>query len=59
MGSAIFGTLMGLLAFLGLFIASHAKDGALHLAGLLLFLFGVVNIFVLIRKLTEPRTDQR
>jgi hypothetical protein len=39
---------------LGLFLAAGARDGAIHLAGWLLFLFGLVNIFVLIHKLTEP-----
>lgn len=54
MGYAIYGAVMGLLAILGLFIAAGARDGAIHLAGLLLFLFGVINVFVIIHKLTEP-----
>ena len=54
MAYAIYGALMGLLAILGLFLATGARDGAIHLAGWLLFLFGLVNIFVLIHKLTEP-----
>jgi|GEM_PF-3630265 len=54
MGAAIYGGVMGLLAILGLFIAAGAHDSAIHLAGWLLFLFGLVNIFVLIHKLTEP-----
>ncbi len=54
MAYAIYGALMGLLSILGLFLAAGARDGAIHLSGWLLFLFGLVNIFVLIRKLTEP-----
>ncbi len=54
MAHAIYGAVMGILAILGLMLASAAKDQALHIAGFLLFLFGVVNIFALIRKLTEP-----
>ncbi len=54
MAAAIYGVVMGFLAILGLFLASGAKDVAIHLAGLLLFLFGVVNIFVLIHRLTAP-----
>ncbi|MCL6608051.1 MAG: hypothetical protein K6T74_08170 [Geminicoccaceae bacterium] len=54
MGHAIYGAVMGLLAILGLFIAAGARDGAIHVAGWMLFLFGVINIFVLIHKLTEP-----
>jgi hypothetical protein len=54
MGAAIYGAVMGLLAILGLFVAARAHDGAIHLAGFLLFLFGVINIFALIHKLTEP-----
>ncbi len=54
MAAAIYGVVMGFLAILGLFLASGAEDGAIHLAGFLLFLFGVVNIFVLIHEATEP-----
>jgi hypothetical protein len=54
MGSVIYGVLMGALSILGLFLAAGARDGAIHLAGLLLFLFGLATIFVLIHKLTEP-----
>lgn len=54
MAAAIYGLVLGILAILGLFLAAHARDGAMHLAGLLLFLFGVVNIFALIHKLTAP-----
>ncbi len=54
MGAAIYGVVMGILALVGLFLASGAHDPAIHLAGLLLFLFGVVNIFALIHKLTAP-----
>jgi hypothetical protein len=48
MGQWIFGALMGLLALLGLGLAARAQDGAFELFGYLLFLFGVVIIFVLI-----------
>lgn len=58
MAAAIYGVVMGLLAILGLFLASGAKDAAIHLAGFLLFLFGVVNVFVLIHKTTEPRRGE-
>lgn len=58
MGYAIYGAVMGLLAILGLFIAAGARDGAIHLAGLLLFLFGVINVFAIIHKLTEPPRRQ-
>lgn len=54
MGYGIYGAVMGLLAIFGLFLAAGARDGAIHLAGLLLFLFGVINVFALIHKLTEP-----
>jgi hypothetical protein len=54
MGYAIYGAVMGLLAILGLFLAAGARDGAIHLAGWLLFLFGVINVFALIHELTEP-----
>lgn len=54
MGMVIHGVLMAALAILGLFLASGARDATMHGAGLLLFLFGVVNIFVLIHRLTEP-----
>lgn len=54
MAAAIYGVLMGALAILGLFLAAGARDGAIHLAGLLLFLFGLVTIFVLIHRLTGP-----
>lgn len=52
MAAAVFGVVFGLLAILGLFLAAGAHDAAIHLAGLLLFLFGVVNVFALIHKLT-------
>lgn len=54
MAAAIYGALMGAVAILGLFLAAGARDGAVHLAGLLLFLFGVGMIFVLIHRLTGP-----
>lgn len=54
MAAAIYGALMGALAILGLFLAAGAHDGAIHLAGLLLFLFGLATIFALIHQLTGP-----
>ncbi|GBD42872.1 hypothetical protein HRbin40_00332 [bacterium HR40] len=54
MGQWIFGALMGVLAFLGLLFASRAQDTAFELFGYLLFLFGVVTIFVLIHRNTRP-----
>jgi hypothetical protein len=59
MGYAIYGGAMGVLAIVGLFLAAAARDGAIHLAGLLLFLFGVINVFALIHKLTEPPRGPR
>lgn len=59
MAYAIFGALMGAVAIVGLFLAAGAKDGAIHLAGLLLFLFGVIMNFALIHKLTEPPRRQQ
>ncbi len=54
MAAAIYGALMGAVAILGLFLAAGAHDGAIHAAGLLLFLFGLATIFVLIHRLTGP-----
>lgn len=54
MAAAIYGVLMGAVAILGLFLAAGARDGAIHVAGLLLFLFGLATIFVLIHRLTGP-----
>lgn len=52
MGQWIFGALMAILAFVGLMFASRAQDGAFELFGYLLFLFGVITIFVLIHRNT-------
>lgn len=41
---------MGLLAFLGLVMASGAEDGVFYGTGLGLFVFGVLFIFVLIKQ---------
>lgn len=41
---------MGVLALLGLVMASHAQDGVFYGTGLGLFIFGVLFIFVLIKQ---------
>ncbi|MCX8101220.1 MAG: hypothetical protein N3D77_08280 [Geminicoccaceae bacterium] len=55
MAYAIYGTVMAVLAIFGLFLAAGAKDNFIYFAGFALVLFGVVNVFVMIHKLTEPR----
>lgn len=59
MATVIHGVLMGVLAILGLFLAAGARDATIHSAGLLLFLFGVVNLFVLIHEITASRAPER
>jgi hypothetical protein len=58
MGPWIFGTAMGLLALVGLFMASYATDVVFHGTGLALFLFGVLVIGWLIRRGTKPGRDE-
>ncbi len=48
-GSWIVGAAMSLLALLGLFLAARAADPAIYIAGLALFVTGVLFVFVLIR----------
>jgi hypothetical protein len=43
---------MGILALIGLLLASNAHDGMFYTFGLLLFLFGVAFIFGLIHRNT-------
>jgi hypothetical protein len=50
MGSFVLGGVMGVLALLGLFVASGAKDGVFYATGLGLFLFCVLFIFVMIHR---------
>ena len=49
-GRWVFGTAMGLLSLIGLFLASKSVDDGMYLVGLLFFLFGVLFIFTLIGK---------
>lgn len=58
MAYAIYGAVMTVLAIVGLFLAAGARDNAIYLAGFALVLFGVVNVFVMIHKLTEPRRGE-
>ncbi len=57
MGVWYFGAAMGLLAFLGLVMASFATSGVFYGTGLALFAFGFVAIFWLIRRGTAPSHD--
>ena len=50
MGSFVLGGVMGLLALVGLFVASGAKDGVFYATGLGLFLFCVLFIFAMIHR---------
>lgn len=52
MGSLIYAILMGALALLGLLIASRATDGMFGFFGVGLTVFGLVHIFLFIRRLT-------
>ncbi len=54
MAYAVYGAVMAVLVIVGLFLAAGAKDTAIHLTGFALVLFGLVNIFAMIHKLTEP-----
>ncbi len=58
-GKWVFGGLMGLLALIGLFMASRAADGAFYWTGLAFFLFGVLVIFGLIGKAYGPPPPRR
>lgn len=58
MGPWIFGTVMGLLSLVGLFMASYATDGVFYGTGLGIFLFGVLVIGWLIRRGTKPRGEE-
>ncbi len=49
-GAWILGIIMGLLALVGLVMASQAVDGMFYFTGLLFFLFGVLFNFFLIGK---------
>jgi cytochrome c oxidase subunit II len=59
MADWIFGASMGVLSFLGLFLASRAHDIAFQSLGLALFLLGIVIIFVLIHHHTGPHDEGR
>jgi inner membrane protein involved in colicin E2 resistance len=58
MTPVIFGVLMALLSFLGLFLASRAHDQMVGAVGYLLFGFGLAFIFYLIAKHTGHPTKQ-
>lgn len=49
MGSYIFGALMALLALVGLIMAAGAHDPFFEFSGFLIFGFGVLFVFGLIR----------
>ena len=51
-GTWILGILMGLLALLGLTMASAAVDSIFYATGLVLTAFGVLFVFVLIKQNT-------
>ena len=46
----LLGIAMGIISLIGLFMASRAHDQAFYYTGLVLFLFGVLFIFALIRR---------
>ena len=50
MGIFVLGAAMGVLALIGLFMASGATHGVLYGTGLGLFLFGVLFIFGMIHR---------
>ena len=50
MGNWILGAVMGLLGFVGLVMASQAKDDAFYVAGMIFFLFGVLFVFAMIKR---------
>ena len=57
-GAWVLGGIMGLISLLGLVMASHAHDDVFYFVGLLVFLFGVLFIFGLIRRGTgHPPED--
>jgi len=58
MAQWIFGALMGILSLFGLLLASRAEDGMFSVFGWLLFVFGLVIIFVLIHRATDPERLQ-
>lgn len=51
-GAWVLGGVMGLISLVGLFMASRAHDDMFYIVGLLLFLFGVLFNFGLIRRCT-------
>jgi hypothetical protein len=58
MGSWIMGAVMGLVALLGLFLASGARDGAFYYFGLAVFAFAVLFIFGMIVRATGQPARQ-
>ena len=51
-----FGLAMGLLSFIGLAMAASAVDDIFQAAGLLLFAFGVLNVFYVINRAVGRRS---
>jgi hypothetical protein len=51
MASFVLGGVMGVLALMGLFVASAARDSVFYTTGLGLFVFCVLFIFVMIHRL--------
>jgi hypothetical protein len=54
-GAWILGAIMGLLALLGLVMASAAVDSIFHSTGLALAAFGVLFVFFLIKQNTGAK----
>lgn len=46
----ILGIVMGIVSLLGLFMSSRAHDQAFYYTGLLVFVFGVLFIFALMKR---------
>ena len=59
MGQYVFGAAMGLLALVGLLLASRAHDGMFYFAGLLLFALGIgFNYWLIARNTGHPTKQQ-
>lgn len=57
MAAFVTGALMGVIAVIGLFLASHAHDTMFYAFGLLLFAFGLIFVFGLIHRHTGRPTS--
>lgn len=58
MGRIAFVVAMGLLALLGLFLASRAEDDMFAGFGYILFVFGVGTIYVMVHRMTDYSRHQ-